>query len=186
MSLVKDLLLIVFFGLSLAVAACGSSSSDDGDGDGGDFTLTSSADDDGFDPGETIPDRYSCEELGGENRIPKITWSGVPEAAESLALVVIDTTADADETVHALLINLDPATTSLTNSSVVSADQAVVQYLGPCPVGHTETHTYEATIHALNVAEVAVDDPDDTDAVIDDIEAASIGSDSIRGTFTAD
>lgn len=179
--------------LIIALAGCGSDTGaeddDDDDDDNGDtaLTLTSDPDDDGFEPGGTIPDEFACDDpdIGGENTIPKISWSDAPEETQSFALTVIDLAEDAGGTVHALLINLASDTTSIGNNSVLSAEQAVATYLGPCPVGHTDTHTYEATIYALNVEEIEVDDANDTDAVIADIEAAAIESDSIRGDFTA-
>lgn len=188
MSLVKDLLLIVFFGLSLAVAACGSSSSDDGDGDGGDFTVTSSEADEGFEPGGTVPDRFACEDVGGDNTIPKITWSGPPDGTLSYALVMLDLSTD-PETVHGVACDME---TTVTDTTDIPDDLAcgalnylgALGYAGPCPPAG-ETHTYQVTIYALDTAELGANSTD-ADTVIDAIENAALDSDLIRGTFTAD
>ncbi|HHH13049.1 MAG TPA: YbhB/YbcL family Raf kinase inhibitor-like protein, partial [Thiolapillus brandeum] len=47
------------------------------------FTIHSSA----FEEGGSIPARYTCD---GEDISPPLQWSGVPEGARSLALVVDD------------------------------------------------------------------------------------------------
>ena len=52
---------------------------------GGKMTLTlkSSA----FDNGSEIPSRYTCE---GEDLSPPLVWTGVPEAAKRLVLIIDD------------------------------------------------------------------------------------------------
>ena len=63
------------------------------------LTLTSSAANDGFDPGETIPanfrnavPRSSPGQCTGQNEFPKLTWTNIPDGTEALVLIVEDPT----------------------------------------------------------------------------------------------
>ena len=69
------------------------------------LTITSSADDDGFDPGEALPDNFKDvvrrvamgssargHQCNGQNEFPKLIWSNVPDGTESLVLIVEDET----------------------------------------------------------------------------------------------
>jgi Raf kinase inhibitor-like YbhB/YbcL family protein len=49
----------------------------------------------GFGPGDPIPPEFAfCAGGGmGDNRSPRVSWSGVPEAAVSLVLICVDTDA---------------------------------------------------------------------------------------------
>jgi Raf kinase inhibitor-like YbhB/YbcL family protein len=68
-----------------------------------------------FEPGGGIPGQYSCD---GDNISPPVEWSGVPEATQSLLLVVYDLDAGADlgasvpqGFVHWVVYNIPPSTT---------------------------------------------------------------------------
>ena len=190
----NNLSLFILLGFGLALAACGSSSSggdgddeDDDAGDGGDFTVTSSEANDGFDAGGSIPTEFACEDVGGVNNIPKVTWSSSPDGTLSYALVMLDLSTD-PETVHAVVCDIE---TTVTDTQDIPVDTGCggenylgsLGYAGPCP--DSGTHTYQLTVHALDTSNL---DPNsiNADTVIDAIEAASLESDSIRGTFTAD
>ncbi len=60
--------------------------------------------------GEAIPRRYTCD---GENVSPPLQWSGVPQGARSLVLIIDDPDAPDPKAprmtwVHWLLINIPP------------------------------------------------------------------------------
>jgi hypothetical protein len=111
--------------------------------------------------GGTWPTAYTC---GGANAStsPPFAWSGGP-AAKSYALVMVDAFF-APPKVHWLIYDMPPATAALGAGipsgytvATPSAHQSLgdftgAQYLAPCPPMGGGAHTYEVTIHALDVA----------------------------------
>jgi len=61
--------------------------------------ITSSA----FSEGQMIPTRYTCD---GPDVSPDLSWSDVPEAAQSLALICDDPDAPGGTWVHWVLFNI--------------------------------------------------------------------------------
>ena len=116
--------------------------------------LTSTA----FSEGEMIPTRYTCD---GEDISPLLAWSGVPEAAQSLALICDDPDAPVGTWVHWVLYDIPPTYAGLTEAMPTTqvtpygAKQGVndfrrVGYGGPCPPpGHP--HRYFFRIYALDI-----------------------------------
>lgn len=121
------------------------------------LTLTSPV----FANGGEIPKRHSCE---GEDVSPALAWSGVPEGARSLALVVDDPDAPDPQAprmtwVHWILYNLPPDTTGVPEGASSESyppgteegqnDWKSLGYGGPCPpVGR---HRYFHKLYALDV-----------------------------------
>jgi Raf kinase inhibitor-like YbhB/YbcL family protein len=121
------------------------------------FTLTSPD----FAPGGEIPAVHTCE---GGDQSPALSWSGVPAAARSLALVADDPDAPdprAPRTVwaHWLLYGLPPADGALARAVARAAlpagtqegknDFGLTGYGGPCPpIGR---HRYFFRLHALDL-----------------------------------
>jgi len=120
------------------------------------LTITSSA----FEPGGEIPARYTCD---GEDVSPPLTWTGIPDGAQSLVLVVDDPDAPDPEAprmtwVHWVLYNLPPDAKGLPEA-VTSDDLPVgtreglndwkrTGYGGPCPpIGR---HRYFHKLYALD------------------------------------
>jgi Raf kinase inhibitor-like YbhB/YbcL family protein len=113
--------------------------------------LTSSA----FKEGEPIPRQYTC---GGVNVSPPLEWSGVPKAAQTLAIIADDPDAPAGTWVHWVVYNL-PADTigiveNLPQDGNLKAggfqgknDFEKIGYGGPCPP--SGTHRYFFKIYAL-------------------------------------
>lgn len=118
--------------------------------------LTSSA----FDDGGKIPRRFTCE---GDDISPPLAWSGVPEGARSLVLIVDDPDAPDPAApkmtwVHWLLYNLPAGATGLAEGV---SDEALPEgtgqglndwqrtgYGGPCPpIGR---HRYFHKLYALD------------------------------------
>lgn len=195
---------------AVALAGCsddgdGGSGYGIGDGDGGDTDAggtdapdnpaLAAAEGDGalavsspaFDDGGEIPRKYGKRE---ENVNPPLELAGVPDAAETLAIVVDD--PDAVEVVgeifvHWLVWNVPSDTTSIPEDW--SADAAVegendfgdVGYGGPAPPDDPHTYRFKA---------FAVDTTLDLDAgaTVDDLGAALSGSilarAQLEGTYT--
>ncbi len=102
-----------------------------------------------------IDARYTCE---GEDISPALAWSGVPEDARSLALILDDPDAPRGGWVHWVVYNLPPATTGLPEASRAETlpegaleglnDWRSTGYGGPCPP--KGRHRYFFTLYALD------------------------------------
>jgi len=98
-----------------------------------------------------IPSRYTCD---GKNISPPLIISGVPENAQSLALISDDPDAPVGLWVHWIMWNIDPKTTEIKENSVPEgAVQGVTsfgdaKYGGPCPP--SGTHRYFFKLYALD------------------------------------
>lgn len=111
-----------------------------------------------FDDGDPIPERFTCD---GPDVSPPIAWRSVPEAAQSLALIVEDPDAPAGTWVHWVLYGIDPNRSELPES--VPAEPEVLGgarqgendfgdlgYGGPCPPPGGP-HRYRFELYALDV-----------------------------------
>ena len=113
-----------------------------------------------FRDGGEIPREYTCE---GRDVSPPLTWSGVPEGARSLALVVDDPDAPDPRNprttwVHWVLYDLPPDATGLAEAVALKDlprgtregrnDWKRTGYGGPCPpIGR---HRYFHKLYALD------------------------------------
>ncbi len=129
------------------------------------LTIQSSA----FNHNGAIPSRYTCD---GENISPPLSWSGVPENAKSLVLIVDDPDAPdpkAPKTtwVHWVLYNVPPAAAGIPEAVAPDAlprgtqqglnDWKRTDYGGPCPpIGR---HRYFHKLYALDAALSGLDQP---------------------------
>lgn len=116
--------------------------------------LTSTA----FAPGGDIPQRYSCE---GDDIPPPLNWSGVPQRACSLALIVDDPDAPDPAApkmtwVHWVLLDMPPDATGIADAGKPLPggtreglnDWNRTRYGAPCPpVGR---HRYFFKLYALD------------------------------------
>lgn len=110
-----------------------------------------------FDQGEAVPDEYTCE---GPDVSPPLRWSGVPEEARSLALIMDDPDAPAGTWVHWVLYGLPADRGELPEG--IPADPEVLGgarqgendfgntgYGGPCPPPNG-AHRYHFKLFALD------------------------------------
>ena len=120
------------------------------------LTLKSSA----FYNGGEIPSRYTCE---GEDVSPPLAWTGVPETARSLVLIIDDPDAPDPKApkmiwVHWVLYNISPDVSDLPEDIVPAKlppgiveglnDWNRIGYGGPCPpIGR---HRYFHKLYALD------------------------------------
>jgi Raf kinase inhibitor-like YbhB/YbcL family protein len=111
------------------------------------FVLQSSA----FEHGGPIPRRYSCD---GEDLSPPLSWSGMPEGARSLALVVDDPDAPAGTFTHWLAWALDSRAEGLGEGEAAPVegrnDFGTTGYRGPCPPPGHARHRYSFRLYALD------------------------------------
>ncbi|PSP18399.1 MAG: YbhB/YbcL family Raf kinase inhibitor-like protein [Cyanobacteria bacterium QS_8_64_29] len=109
-----------------------------------------------FGPEGTIPIKYSCD---GEDISLPLSWQGVPEGTQSLALICDDPDAPGMTFVHWLIYNL-PAEVQQLPENVPNRERlesgalqgennfGKVGYGGPCPPGGT--HRYFFRLYALD------------------------------------
>ncbi len=113
-----------------------------------------------------IPAKYTCE---GDDVSPPLAWSGVPEGAKSLVLIVDDPDAPDPKAprmtwVHWVLYDLPPAATGLAEGGALPAGTKVglndwkrADYGGPCPpIGR---HRYFFKLYALDAPLSALNGP---------------------------
>lgn len=129
------------------------------------MTITSSA----FSDGAAIPSRYTCQ---GDDIAPPLSWTGVPEQARSLALIVDDPDAPDPKAprmtwVHWVVYNLPADAKGLpegaTSTDLPPGTREGVNdwnrtgYGGPCPpVGR---HRYFYKLYALDTTLSGLDRP---------------------------
>jgi Raf kinase inhibitor-like YbhB/YbcL family protein len=152
--------------LALACAGCGRGEPEAVDDPG---RLTIALRSPAFADGGMIPREYTCDGAGGS---PPLEWSGVPEAARGLALIVDDPDAPMGTFSHWVVVDLPPrigglkaavpAGAVVPPSSMIAAGGAApeagarqgkndfgdVGYGGPCPPGGT--HRYFFRLYALD------------------------------------
>ena len=114
-----------------------------------------------FADGEAIPKVYTCD---GKDDSPPLEWSGVPDAAKSLALVVEDPDAPRGTWTHWVIFDipagvkgLDEGVSTEKRVTVAAGGETAVQgrndfkktgYGGPCPP--SGTHRYVFHLFALD------------------------------------
>ena len=108
-----------------------------------------------FKPYGPIDLRYSCE---GEDISPALSWSGVPEDAQSLVLILDDPDAPRGGWVHWVVYNLPSTTMGLPEAcSLENLPDGALEglndwrrtgYGGPCPP--KGRHRYFFTLYALD------------------------------------
>jgi Raf kinase inhibitor-like YbhB/YbcL family protein len=117
-----------------------------------------------------IPKKYTCE---GDDISPPLTWSGVPQRAKSLVLIMDDPDAPDPKApkmtwVHWVLYNLPASSKGLPEGVSIKALPAGTQvglnswerasYGGPCPpIGR---HRYFYKLYALDVVLSGLSQPD--------------------------
>ena len=110
-----------------------------------------------FASGDTLPTPHIYPRCGGRNISPQLSWSGVPSAARSLVLTMIDVDVKPSQWSHWIVVDLPANANSLSQgaASLPGRARAVVSnfgdaaYDGPCPPKGTGTHHYEFTIWAM-------------------------------------
>ena len=122
-----------------------------------------------FQEGEAIPKKYSCE---GQDISPPLAWSGLPQGAKSLVLIIDDPDAPDPMApkmtwVHWVLYNLPATSTALPEGVTSKAlpagtmvglnDWKRASYGGPCPpIGR---HRYFHKLYALDAVLSGLNQP---------------------------
>jgi len=155
------------------------------EGDAGDGGLGVSSTE--FEDGDAIPVEFTCD---GDDVAPPISWTGIPEGTQSLALVMDD--PDANNFVHWVVYDIDPKVTGFGVTPVEpelpsGAKQAIndlgeAGYKGPCPP-EGEEHTYSFRVYALDrkLEQEGGAPAADVIAAID--ESGQLGEGELTGTY---
>lgn len=105
-----------------------------------------------FKDGEMIPRKFTCD---GENISPALAWSGVPEDAASVALLVEDPDAPRGTFTHWIYHEIPATQNELPEGGLPGARQGQNDfrrpgYGGPCPPPGA-AHRYVFRLYALDV-----------------------------------
>ncbi len=104
-----------------------------------------------FTEGSNIPSKHTCD---GEDVSPELAWSGVPQGAKSLALIMDDPDAPGRVFVHWVLFNI-PASIEELPEGVSGIglpgtnNFRKMGYNGPCPPSGS-AHRYFFKLYALD------------------------------------
>ena len=137
-----------------------------------------------FGDGQHIPRAYTCDGAGVS---PPLSWSGLPSATKSVALVVDDPDAPGGTFVHWLVRDIAPTVAGVDHGQVPKGGKQVTNssdedsYFGPCPP--SGTHHYRFSVYALPGGIRLSDDTkmDDTLTMIYD---EAIASGRLIGLYT--
>lgn len=171
---------------TLAIDASGADA-DVAQPDAGSFSLSSSA----YAEGGVIPTVHACPAATGANTSPPLAWENAPEGTQSFGLVFFDTS---NSFLHSVTWDIPGSRSSLPANVELAFEPASVPgakqansylgtrgYAGPCPPSE---HVYEFTLHALDVATLpGLGQQTSRAQAKDAIEAASIGSTTLTGSF---
>jgi Raf kinase inhibitor-like YbhB/YbcL family protein len=150
------------------------------------FTITSPD----FKNGSRIPPKFTCD---GSDELPRLIFSGIPENAKSLALIIEDPDAPDPENpgtiwTHLVLFNIIPAckeiakdTGGVCGACIGSNDWKQQNYKGPCPpVGE---HRYFFKLYALDSTIDNIETPD-REALLNAMEGHIINKTQLTGTYS--
>lgn len=151
----------------------------------GEFTLTSPA----FAEGDAIPVDNSCY---GANVSPQLDWANAPAEALSFAVFFKDLTIDFEHSaIFDIPADLDGLPADVDKTAMPADVPGATQprsyanmfgYAGPCP---GSAHTYEFTVYAIDVANLA--EIDQNSSLVDvaaALEQHAIASATLSGEFT--
>ena len=164
--------------LVVLLAACGNDESAAHDVPDS-ITVTSTA----FDDGGSIPVGYTCD---GDEVSPPLAWTGVPDGAAALALVVDDPDAPSGTFTHWVVLDIPLSTTDSAEGGVpdggVQAQSSAggASYAGPCPP--SGTHHYRFTVVALD-ALTGLDEGAALDDALAAVDEHATASGTLTGTY---
>jgi len=142
-----------------------------------------------FQDGEMIPSQYTCD---GDDVSPPVTWLGVPDEAESLALIFEDIDSVKGVWSHWVVFDVPPGVNMLPEevSPSKSLSQGGAQgrndfgnfgYGGPCP-SDGKTHRYVVRLYALDT-ELGLEAGATREEVLDRIEGHVLQQSELMGRY---
>lgn len=171
--------------LVLVGAACDSSNDTTGESaseptPSGEFELTSPV----FGDGTEIPIRYTCD---GTDTSPPLAWTGVPDEAVELAVIVNDPDAPGGTFTHWVVYRIFAEATSIPEDGDANLINGVnsfgdAAWGGPCPPEGDGPHTYNFELRALGEP-IGLDAGASLDEVEDAIAGSTLDSAVLTGTY---
>jgi Raf kinase inhibitor-like YbhB/YbcL family protein len=154
------------------------------------FALTS----DDFTDQANIESTSSYDKTGctGENKIPKLAWTGAPANTRSFAIIVSDPDAFPGTFYHWVRIDIPTSVTQLPPVDQNVKDLGIdarnsfgsVGYAGPCPPKREAPHHYVFTLYALSVDKLAKVGPDSKpDAILNAMRGKILGQTQLTGRY---
>jgi Raf kinase inhibitor-like YbhB/YbcL family protein len=146
----------------------------------GALSLTSSV----FEDNEPIPAHYTCD---GDNVLPPLAISGVPEGTASLAIIVTDLDGPGGDFVHWSVWNIEPATTEIAEASVPAGavegatGRGSPGFFGPCPP--SGEHRYVFDLYALDET-LTLDATVDKAALLSAMEGQILSQTSLTALYS--
>lgn len=104
-----------------------------------------------FEHNGIIPSQYTCD---GENMNPPLKFVGIPEATQSLVLILDDPDSPSGNWLHWILVNIEPSINSIQEGVIPAGVKQGINsfgnlgYGGPCP--SSGTHRYFFRLYALD------------------------------------
>ena len=133
-----------------------------------------------FEDGTVIPKKFTCD---GADINPPLVIAGIPEEAQSLALIVDDPDAPGGSWVHWVVYNI-PVVSRIDEDSVPGTqginDFGRGDYGGPCPP--SGTHRYFFKIYALDT-ELALGEGVDKEALENAMQGHIVGYAELIGLY---
>ncbi|GAB3807511.1 YbhB/YbcL family Raf kinase inhibitor-like protein [Micromonospora zhanjiangensis] len=138
-----------------------------------------------FNDHDLMPDRFSRD---GGNLSPPLAWSGVPESATELVLLVEDPDAGREPFLHWLVTGIDPASQGTDEGQLPGGGREWTNgygspgWGGPHPPKNDDPHRYFFRLYAVDKPLALPTNPgaQDIHRAVEDIELASA---NMVGTF---
>jgi hypothetical protein len=143
-----------------------------------------------FPNGGRFPQADYDHGCGGAGVSPQLSWGGMPKAAKSLAVTMIDQDAKPAKWSHWILVDLPPRVAGLPRGVIglpapavsVPTNMGPVAYSGPCPPHGSGVHHYEITVWALPQAKTTIAPDAKADTVEGQLRGAALDHAVIVGT----
>jgi Raf kinase inhibitor-like YbhB/YbcL family protein len=154
-----------------------------------------------FEEGGTIPTKFTCD---GENLSVPLTWSSLPQGAESVAVVMHDPDAPKGTFYHwgiwAIPAEINEVAAGLAKEpqislpspdkpeTTISVFQAKNQtgefgYAGPCPPKGDDAHRYIFQVFALDHPGATFSEPPGVQQLLAELKADAIARGSLTGVY---
>lgn len=137
-----------------------------------------------FHEGDDIPATFSCY---GENRSPRLAWTGIPDSTVELALHMTDPDAPSGPFTHWIVFGLGATSVGIESSALPTGGKqgrnsfGRTGYGGPCPP-RTSRHTYVFTLFALS-KNLELPDGTPINSFEESLQGAELQRAVLSGTF---
>lgn len=173
---------LVLYAAGLALAGCGGSHPSAPEPSKAPRSLEVSSP--AFADGKPIPKSYTCK---GAGTSPELHWSGVPENARALALVVDDPDAPNGTYTHWVVVDIPPEVDGVPAGAAPAGGSELkasggVGWKPPCPP--SGRHHYRFSVYALS-SELVLPASPSLDETVRAIASKTVAWGRLTGTVTA-